>query len=332
MSSEILMRIRIPRRMFAATFGVSLLPLVQVLVTTQVNTVRPAAAEAASVKALDPSTPDHRWEFGEPLISETATMFVDRRDLLQFIGSAYLDADGAGACAMLIAKGHECQLIAGSVPAWVRADKFEITLKWRPESLPVETVDRLKEFRFTNSFRRNVYPSEVQLMLQRVLEETFDLKVRRQQMELPVWAVTRRTQESSLQPAAAAAGQQGRRGLIARKEPPPDNRVALMFEGSRLKDVADFFSFYLDRPVIDRTGIEGYYDVTLKFTGDGTGRLPWKTGGIPIVMAGFNVARLAQAFDGLGFNIESTTAPFEILFIDQVRRPVSSDSSLRNER
>src|SRR5688500_13060283 len=145
------MRTRIPRGMFAATIGVSLL-LVQVVVTTQVDTVRPAAAEA-SVKALDPSTPDRRWEFGEPLIGETATMFVDRRDLLQFIGSAYLDADGAGACTTLIAKGHECPLIAGSVPAWVRADKFEITLKWRPESMPVGTIDRLREFRFTNSRR-----------------------------------------------------------------------------------------------------------------------------------------------------------------------------------
>ena len=312
------MRTRIRRGMFAATIGLSLL-LVQVVPTTQVNPLRPAVAEA-SVKALDPSTPDRRWEFGERLIGETATMFVDRRDLLQFIGSAYLDGDGAGACAMLIAKGHDCPLIAGSVPAWLRADTFEITLQWRPESLPVETVNRLREFRFTNSFRRNVYPSEIQLMLQRVLEGTFDLKVRREQREVPVWAVTRRTQEVSLNPAAAAAGTRGLRGLIARKEPPPNNRVALMFEGSRLKDVADFFSFYLDRPVIDRTGIEGYYDVTLEFKGDGTGRLPGKAGGL-MLMGGFDVARLAEAVNGLGFNVESTTAPFEILVIDHVQRP-----------
>ena len=93
-----------------------------------------------------------------------------------------------------------------------------------------------------------------------------------------------------------------------------------MFEGSTLKDVTDFFSFYLDRPVIDRTGIEDDYDVTLEFPGDGTGRLPWKTGG-SMVMGGFDVARLAMAFDGLGFNIESATAPFEILVIDHVQRP-----------
>jgi hypothetical protein len=72
-------------------------------------------------------------------------------------GSAYFDADGAGVCAQLIATGNECPLIAGSVPAWVRADNFEITLNWRPELIPVETVERLRESRFTDSIRRNVY-------------------------------------------------------------------------------------------------------------------------------------------------------------------------------
>ena len=40
-----------------------------------------------------------------------------------------------------------------------------------------------------------------------------------------------------------------------------------------------------------------------------------------MLMGGFDVARLAMAFDGLGFNVESTTAPFEILVIDHVQRP-----------
>jgi len=284
--------------------------------------VRPAAAEA-SVKDLHSSIRDHASA------ELTATTFVDRGDLLQFIGSAYLDADGAGACGMATWTGNECPLIEGSVPAWVRTDIFEITLKWRPESLPAETVDRLKEFRFTSSFRRNVYPSEVQLLLQRVLEATFDLKVRRQQREVPVWAITRRTQEVNLSRAAAAAGTRRHGFAFGRGGTPPsysDHRVALMFEGITLTEVTDFFSFYLDRPVIDRTGIEGDYDISVEFTGDTTHRLPWKTGGSPL-MGGFDVARLAMAFDRLGFNVESTTAPFEILVIEHVQRPSPDDTT-----
>src|SRR4026208_858318 len=106
------MMTRIPRGMLAATIG--LLLLVPLVPTTQVIPGRPAVAEA-SVKELYSSVRDHTNA------ELTATTFVDRGDLLNFIGSAYLDADGAGACATLIATGHECPLIAGSVPAWVRA-------------------------------------------------------------------------------------------------------------------------------------------------------------------------------------------------------------------
>ena len=45
---------------------------------------------------------------------------ADRTDLLQLIVSAYLDADGAGACGLKIAFGEECPPIVGSVPAWMR--------------------------------------------------------------------------------------------------------------------------------------------------------------------------------------------------------------------
>jgi hypothetical protein len=94
--------------------------------------------------------------------------------------------------------------------------------------------------------------------------------------------------------------------------------VQLVFQGSTVKDATDFFSIYLDRPVIDRTGIEGEYDFTLEFKGNRRG--PWIRGGLP-PMAGFDAARLTMAFEGIGFKVESTTAPFEILIIDHVQRP-----------
>jgi len=313
------MTTRVSLRILALPIALSLL-LGQAVVTTQVNTARPAFTEA-SVKALDPSIRDRT---GRQL---TTTTFVDRTDLLQLIVSAYLDADGAGACATLIASGHECPPIVGPVPAWVRTDKFEITAKLPSESLPVEIIDRLREFRFTSSPRRDVYPPPVQLMLQRLLEETFDLKVRRQRREIPVWAIKARTQELSLMPSTAPAvtGMQTNGLVLATRRAPPrasDDRVTLVFEGSTLKDLTDFFSFYLDRPVIDLTGLEGDYNFTLEFKG-GDSRTPWKKGGVP-VMGGFDVARLAMAFNALGLAIEPAMAPFEVLVIERVQRPSSN--------
>jgi hypothetical protein len=87
----------------------------------------------ASVKALGGFIRDH----GQQL---TATTFFDRTDLLQFIARAYLDANGIGICYMKVAFGLDCPLIVGSLPAWVKNDKFEIQAKVPAVELPAEAV------------------------------------------------------------------------------------------------------------------------------------------------------------------------------------------------
>lgn len=269
--------------------------------------------EEATVAGIDPSVRN-------PIRRQLdATTFVDRADLLQLIVSAYLDADGAGACALKISFGDECAPIVGSVPAWMRTYKFEVAAKLPSASLPAETLDRLREFKFRASPRKNVYPLPVQLMLQRLLEETFDVTVRRERREVPVWAITARNQEPTLRYSNVSTG-----GVVFATlrpgSPPfrPDDPVQLVFEGSTVKDAAAFFSAYLDRPVIDRTGLDGEYDFTFEFKPN-VGA-PWKSG-TPMaayfpLMRGFDAARLAAGLDALGFNLESTTAPFDVLVIE----------------
>ena len=46
------------------------------------------------------------------------------------------------------------------------------------------------------------------------------------------------------------------------------------------------------------------------------------TGHFPL-MAGFDAARLAAGLDALGFNLESTTAPFDVLVIEHLQGPAS---------
>ena len=261
----------------------------------------------------------------------TTTTFVDRADLLQLVVSAYLDADGAGACARKISFGEECAPIVSSVPAWMRAAKFEVAAKFTAGSLPTAAIERLQDFRFTSSPRQNVYPLPVQLMLRRLLEETFELTVRRERRLVPVLAITSRTTQSPLRHSNVAAKTgMGTNGLVLATRrsayPPfkPDDPVQLVFEGSMIKDAADFFSAYLDRPVIDRTGLDGTYDFTFEFKPDPGA--PWlkapavSAGWLPL-MAGFDVSRLAAGLDRLGFNLESTTAPFDVLVIEPRSSP-----------
>src|SRR5688572_9445654 len=247
----------------------------------------------------------------------TTTTLFDQTNLLQLIVSAYLDADAVGACAWKILSGNDCAPIVESVPAWMRTSGFEVAAKLPTASLPVEVVERLRDFRFTGSPRRNVYPLPVQLMLQRLLEETFALEVRRERRQIPVYAITR-TKDVSLMHSSVTvtSGMNGVVRATRRPNPPraPDDAVVLIFEGSTLKDAADFFSAFLDRPVIDRTGVDGHYDFTFEFKP--VPRAPWVKHPLAPVMAGFDATRLAAGLDALGFALEATTAPFDVLVIE----------------
>jgi hypothetical protein len=81
---------RFPCGIVAPMTALSVL-LSQVLVTTQVSNARPAFEEA-TVAGIDPSMRNYDRR------QLTTTTLLDRTDLLQLIVSAYLDADGAGAC------------------------------------------------------------------------------------------------------------------------------------------------------------------------------------------------------------------------------------------
>lgn len=309
------MTTRVSRGILEPMIALTLL-LGQTVVTTQVNNTRPAFEEAM-VAGIDPSIRNHDRR------QLTTTTLFDRSDLLQLIVSAYLDADDVGACAMKITSGYECPPIVGSVPEWLRTYKFEVSAKFSSAALTAEDIVRLRDFRFTSSARKNVYPLPVRLMLQGLLEETFDVKVRRERREIPVWAITAGTDVPTLtRSSAAATTGMGTNGLLFAQllpGPPPFAPVQLVFEGSTVKDATDLFSFYLERPVIDRTGLAGEYNFTLEFKGNS--RAPWLRGGPALLMAGFDPARLTMAFEGAGFKVQSTTAPFEILIIDHVQRP-----------
>jgi uncharacterized protein (TIGR03435 family) len=165
-------------------------------------------------------------------------------------------------------------------------------------------------------------------MLQQLLEETFDLRVHRERREIPVWAITARTHDPAptlMFSAAAATTGMGTNGLLFAKTlpgSPPFAPVQLVFEGSTVQDATDFFSIYLDRPVVDRTGLDKERNFTLEFKGNS--RVPWLRGGLP-VMGGFDAPRMIEAFDRLGFNVEAATASFDVLVIDQVQRASSTN-------
>ena len=117
--------------------GVLQSPVLHAQSTVRTNPGQPQPAfEVASVKPIDRATM-HRDHEGSRL---DGALFLDRTDLLQFIVRAYVKS---GSCTMKVALGEDCPLIQG-VPAWVKADRWEIQAKLPANSSSSYTVRQLQ--------------------------------------------------------------------------------------------------------------------------------------------------------------------------------------------
>jgi uncharacterized protein (TIGR03435 family) len=67
-----------------------------------------------------------------------------------------------------------------------------------------------------------------------------------------------------------------------------------------------------DRPVLDKTGLTGTYDYTLKWTPERDGVPPPDSNGVTLPIA---------VQEQLGLKLESQKAPIEILVIDHAEKP-----------
>jgi uncharacterized protein (TIGR03435 family) len=72
----------------------------------------------------------------------------------------------------------------------------------------------------------------------------------------------------------------------------------------------------LRRAVVDRTGLEGAYDLDLTFTSDAAALVSTITGAVPVLPTALR--------EQLGLQLESARVPVEVLVIDRVERPTGN--------
>jgi uncharacterized protein (TIGR03435 family) len=153
-------------------------------------------------------------------------------------------------------------------------------------------------------------------MMQAVLEERFGLRVRRETRAAPVYHLV-----------VAKGGPKLKRfdgscisvSDFSKEEPPPDPRqcrntgtaTSRDWKGMSIDNLVLAFLLpgIVGRPVINRTGIEGLYDIHLDFSMDGTGDYP----AIP--------AALEQQ---LGLRLVPARGTREFLIIERVGRPTEN--------
>jgi len=204
-------------------------------------------------------------------------------------------------------------------PGWVNSERYDIDAK-EPDSIAqeLEKLPRQQRGPLADS------------MVQSLLADRFQLKLTRGTKELPAYALVvakngPKLQESKIiePPVGTPSGPGGHphgpmmrmgRGEVAGQE------VELSF-------LASVLSQQLGRTVLDKTGLKGNYDFTLKWAPEqgqgmmigGPGSGPPPDGTPPPDASGPSIFTALQ--EQLGLKLEATKAPAEVLTIDHVERP-----------
>ena len=187
--------------------------------------------------------------------------------------------------------------------------------------------------------RQGTPDAQIRHMVQDLLAERFNLRLRKEEGELPVWALVRDRADGTLGPQLtpseydcktfltsgktgadpdAPRDQEGRpvcgtftmisghKGATVRINGEPMGELV-----NRL-DTADFRG--LDRPLVDRSGLTGNYDVQVDFA------VPRRAAGVPSQTAPPLSVAVRQH---LGLKLESSTAPGRRYVVESVARPIT---------
>jgi uncharacterized protein (TIGR03435 family) len=168
---------------------------------------------------------------------------------------------------------------------------------------------------------------ERQRMLQSLLADRFKLTLHRESKELPVYALAIAENGPKLQEAQPGdTYANGIKGPNGRPGGPGNIRIGRDTLTGQALSMADFvraLSDQLGRPVLDKTGLTGRYDLNLQWTPDDSQLPMFKATGTP--SASQSAASGSSLFttmqDQLGLKLESQDSPVEILVIDHVEKP-----------
>jgi uncharacterized protein (TIGR03435 family) len=185
---------------------------------------------------------------------------------------------------------HERQV--ASLPAWASDLKWDVTIK--PDTPGQPNIDQMKK------------------LFQEVLVDRFQLKTHNEKRQLSVYAITlpagaKHKMTPSTQQGSLPSLLYPRIGLLPA-------RNTTMVELAQSMQGAVF-----DRPVIDRTGIQGRFDFTLDWQPDETQFLSF---GPPQPIQDNGKPNIFQAYqEQLGLKLEATQAPADVMVVDKVEKP-----------
>jgi uncharacterized protein (TIGR03435 family) len=199
-------------------------------------------------------------------------------------------------------------------PDWLDNERWDIEAK-APEGTVTVRANPIN----------TTVPDTMALMIQSLLEDRFKLKRHTEMRKLPVYELTMSKGGAKIKlsddqtPAAAFVGGRGQPGALARGGIRLGRSDIEMQAQSISLLAAALGALYAGRPVVDKTGLKGLYDIRLQWTPDPGLAAPIN----PAATAGSpSGPSLFQAIEEqLGLKLDSVRAPLPVLVIDSVERP-----------
>ena len=182
-------------------------------------------------------------------------------------------------------------------PGWLDVDRFDVAAKADDAAGPIKGT----QFR---------------AMIQTMLEERFKLALHRETKELSVYALVVEKNGHKLQKA-----KDDEQPLFA-----PGKLGQMTFRKMPVVALVNTVSNILHTPVVDRTGLEGFFDYTLEPAPPDPNQMrgPGASAGGPATAYNFGDVVIAAMQEQLGLRLEKQKAPLEITIIDHAEPPTEN--------
>ena len=203
------------------------------------------------------------------------------------------------------------QIVGG--PDWINTVRWDITAK-APDDAP---------------------PQQLLLMLRTLLADRYKLVVRHEAREVPIYALVLARTEGALGAQVRASSVDCAALFAAAKAkgevPPPTTngrptcgtrvtRGNMMTTGIAMTDLARNLAPFAGRPVVDKTGLSGVYDLDLTWTPE---QGPGPDGTVSQAAPSSDGVSLFTAVqEQLGLKLDAQRGPVDVLVIESAQRPV----------
>jgi uncharacterized protein (TIGR03435 family) len=194
-------------------------------------------------------------------------------------------------------------------PAWIDVDRFDLEAKAPGE----HAFDR----------GQGGFPRQTLLMLRTLLTERFELRVRPERRDRPIYALVLR-RDVTLGPRLRRSDVDCADAVLGKREPPGKAVCGVALYPGRLvgssltlPDLATVLSDSVDRMVVDRTGLEGSFDFEIEAV---EFRPPGPFG--PSYRPSDTKQSIFQALpEQLGLELQATNGSIEILVVEHAGKP-----------